>query len=161
MRTRPLPARLLACGALLGVLLTIGGCLNQNNDLSSTETEDRLRGIVERTADLLPDQEWRRSAGEPDEELCGENDRVRFTWSIVADPGTEHLRDAQRVRQKWDDLGMDVRLVEEPNPVVYATGAELERMYFSTGPGLYVIAGTSLCAAEDPHAVERRPTSAH
>ncbi len=161
MRTRPFPARLLACGALLGVVLTIGGCLSQSNELSPTETEDRLKSIVERTADLLPDQQWRRSAGEPDEEDCGANDRVRFSWSIVADPGTEHLRDAQRVRQEWDDLGMNVRLVEEPDPVVYATGAGLERMYFSTSPGLYVIAGTSLCVASEPRDTGHRPTFMH
>lgn len=70
------------------------------------------------------------------------------------------LGDAQRISERWQQLGTTVRLVERPHPVVFATGGGFQGMTFSTGPGRYYLTATSLCFEGDAADLESRPTLA-
>ncbi|MCW2164936.1 hypothetical protein B0I12_002071 [Microbacterium hydrothermale] len=51
---------------------------------------------------------------------------------------------------------MDVRVVESPSYVVYATGGPVEGLSFSTSPGDYYISGTSLCVPGDADEIRKQ-----
>jgi len=80
---------------------------------------------------------------------CGSDGTAEISHTVASQPGQDHLADARVIRDYWLSLGMEVRLVEDPIPVVYATGGPVRRMSFGTGPALYDISGTSLCGVGD------------
>lgn len=104
---------------------------------------------MDATAAQLPGHTWEHVGASPVAAPCDPDGNAETSATIGSQPGADHLADAEIIRDYWEGLGMEVRLVEEPIPVVYATGGPVERMSFGTGPALYDLSGTSLCAAGD------------
>lgn len=124
---------------------------------SSEEVEEQLVMTMVHTGERLPTREWQPQSGRPAPGPCGEKGKALFSWSLIAEPDESHLIDAETVRDYWKSLGMDVRLVKDPVPTVYARGGGFRSMSFSTAPGLYHLSGTSLCFAGDSAELEDRP----
>lgn len=116
--------------------------------MTPDEARDALVRITEDTAALLGNDGW-KSSSEPSVGPC-EYDEVDWSYRQSSPiPDADHLTNAQTVAEYWEGLGMTVRIDQTPDPVVYATGGDLHGISFSTGPGTYQIAGTSLCVPGD------------
>lgn len=76
--------------------------------------------------------------------------RWHYTYGYGAPaPDSDRGADAQIIADYWKSLGMQVRVVDTPVYVVYASGGPVAGLSFSTAPGDYYIAGTSLCVPGD------------
>lgn len=76
--------------------------------------------------------------------------RWHYTYGYGAlAPDSDRGADAQIIADYWKSLGMQVRVVDTPVYVVYASGGPVAGLSFSTAPGDYYIAGTSLCVPGD------------
>lgn len=146
---------LLACILPFGLTACDGADAKQQ---SSEEVEEQLVTTMVRTGERLPTREWQPQSGRPAPEPCGEKGKAQFSWSLIAEPDESHLTDAETVRDYWRSLGMNVRLVKDPVPTVYARGGGFTSMSFSPAPGLYHLSGTSLCFSGDSAELEGRPT---
>lgn len=138
---------------LIGVMIgTLTACAGSEEDqMSPEQAKDALVSTVEDSAALLDVSGWTWD-GAPEVGNCGQRsgDRVNYTYGYGAPPPDgNRAADAEKVADHWRSLGMDVRTVEEPVVVVYATGGPVQGLSFSTGPGDYHIAGTSLCVPGD------------
>lgn len=145
---------LLACILPIGLTACDGSDAKQQ---SSEEVEEQLVVTMVHTGERLPTREWQPQSGRPAPGPCGEKGKALFSWSLIAEPDESHLIDAETVRDYWKSLGMDVRLVKDPVPTVYARGGGFRSMSFSTAPGLYHLSGTSLCFPGDSAELEDRP----
>ena len=119
--------------------------------MSPEQARDALVSTVESSAKLLDAQGWTWD-GAPEVGNCGQQsgDRVNYTYGYGAPPpDSDRSADAHKVADYWRSLGMEVRIVDEPAVVVYATGGPVKGLSFSTAPGDYHIAGTSLCVPGD------------
>lgn len=113
------------------------------------EARDTLMKIAHDTASLLDITGWTADSA-PDVGGCDASiPSVNYGYGYSAQPGTDHLGDALKVAAYWKKLGMSVRVVKDPEPTVYATGGPIHGLAFSSAPGLYYIAGTSLCVPGD------------
>lgn len=142
------PVGIVAIGVVVLGLLT--GCSTPGGGTMDAETaRDQLVTVMNDTADRLGIEGWEPVGGVPSASSCGENG-AEFAYAIGVEPRQEHLADAKTVQEYWTSLGMDVRLVEDPVPAVFATGGPVTGLSFQTAPGLYGILGTSLCGEGDP-----------
>lgn len=141
---------LFGIGLLLMGALTLAGCdSGEGTTLTATQERDQLLKVVDETAAQLPGHIWNPVGASPVAAPCGSDGNAQTSHTVASQPGTDQLADAKTIRDYWRSLGMEVRLVETPIPVVYATGGPVQRMSFGTGPALYDISGTSLCAVGD------------
>ncbi len=152
---------LLTISALTTLALLLGGC-TQTDAASATafDAEKSLVSLMTDSAAQLPVGKWEPVGGRPAPGPCRGEDRARFSWSISAPRGTAPLADAKRIASYWSGLGMHTRLVEAPIPSVFATGGGVKGLSFVTGPSLYAVHGTSICADGESAALEDRPTVA-
>lgn len=148
-----LPARrVVAVVAALVLLAVVAGCaptVKKEAGMTPHEARDTLVKVVVDTAAILDVSGW-KDGGAPDVGRCdGAVPSVNYGYGYGTSPGDDHAGDAQKVAAYWKKLGMSVRLVNDPVPVVFATGGPVKGLSFSTAPGNYVIAGTSLCVPGD------------
>ncbi|MEV7875990.1 hypothetical protein [Microbacterium sp. NPDC089188] len=133
-------------------LLTVSGCaITGESKMDPDEARDALVSTVEESAAQLDVTGWARSHA-PEAGNCGSRSGQRANYSFVYGapaPVRDHEGDARRIAEYWRSLGMNVRLVESPEYVVYGSGGPVEGLSFSTGPGNYFIAGESLCVPGD------------
>jgi ABC-type transport system substrate-binding protein len=141
------------------VVLTSSSCAaSKENEMSPERARDALVSIVENSAQLLDVQGWTWD-GAPEVGNCGQQrgERVNYTYGYGAPPpDSDHAADAQKVADYWTSLGMEVRIVDKPAVVVYATGGPVKGLSFSTAPGDYHIAGTSLCVPGDADEIRQQ-----
>jgi hypothetical protein len=139
--------------ALVSAAVAVGvlsGCSSPEGEVpvNAETAREQLVAVMNDTADHLGIDGWEPVSGEPRASSC--DDGAKFAYAIAVDPRPEHLQDAQRVYDYWTSLGMEVRLVEEPAPTVFASGGTVRGLTFQTAPGLYAVTGTSLCGEGDP-----------
>lgn len=137
---------------LIVSLLVVSACgVSKEAEMSPHEARDALVSTVEKSAAQLDVEGWSRSHA-PEVGDCasrsGERANYSFTYGAPAPDGDPEA-DARKVADYWRSLGMEVRLVESPDYVVYGSGGPVEGLTFSTGPGNYFIAGESLCVPGD------------
>jgi ABC-type transport system substrate-binding protein len=117
--------------------------------MTPQEARDALVKIIVDTSAIVGVSGW-KDGGAPDVGSCDAGvPSVNYGYGYGTQPGTDHLGDAQKVAAYWEKLGMSVRVVTSPAPRVYSTGGPVQGLSFSTAPGNYVIAGTSLCVPGD------------
>lgn len=151
--------RPLLFSALAMLSLLLGSCAEPDVPPgNASEVEETLVSLMTDSAAQLPVGKWEPVGGRPAPGPCRGKDRARFSWSISAPRGTAPLADAKRIASFWSGLGMHTRLVEAPVPSVFATGGGVKGLSFVTGPSLYAVHGTSLCAEGDSADLEDRPT---
>lgn len=151
--------RRLSISALAMLSLLLGSCAEPDVAPSSaSEVEEALISLMTDAAAQLPVGKWEPVGGRPAPGPCPGDYRARFSWSISAPRGVDPLADAKRIASYWSGLGMRTRLVEAPIPSVFATGGGVQGASFVTGPSLYAMHGTSLCAEGDSADLEDRPT---
>ncbi|MGM1018925.1 MAG: hypothetical protein ACQEW8_15430 [Actinomycetota bacterium] len=107
--------------------------------------------FVEGTAELLGGEGWLPDHGAWAEGCTLPNgDRgASYGYALLAEQGTDFDADAQKVAEHWESLGMNVRVVEQGGPVVYATGGPVVRAAFGTGPTLYDVGAVAECVPGD------------
>ena len=150
--------RVVALGCVAVLAVGIAGCSVPEENVMDAETaRDQLVKVMTDTADHLGMAGWKPVGGAPSAARC--EGGAEFDYVIAVEPGTEHLADARKVMAYWESLGMKVRIVEEPDPAVFATGGPVNGLSFQTGPGLYGIAGTSLCGRGDARELNRSGTN--
>ncbi len=139
--------------------ISASGCAaGQASSLSPDQARGALVSTVENTSKILDVDGWTWD-GAPEVGNCGQRsgERVNYTYGYGAPPPDgDRAADAKKVANHWRSLGMDVRTVEKPMVVVYATGGPVEGLSFSTGPGDYHIAGTSLCVPGDAAEIRKQ-----
>src|SRR5690625_1808409 len=159
--TPPLTTRT-AAGVLV-CAATVAGCTsNPEETTNATYTIEQVRqdpiDVVTETTDLLPAEGWSSKAGEPWPGECSLEDGEEgayYAFTVYSDDRSEDLHaDAQLVAEHWENLGMDVRIVQEGvvSPRVYATGGPVRKASFNTndpGSGRYRVGATSWCAPSD------------
>ena len=130
--------------------------------MSPQEARDTLVSTIKDSAALLDIDGWNRD-GAAEVGNCGRTrgTDVNYTYGWGApQPGGDHFADAKTVSDYWESLGMTVRTVVTNNtPVVYATGGPTSGLRFSTAPGDYYIAGTSLCVPGDADELRNQETT--
>lgn len=136
--------------------IMLSGCaLARDVKLNPSEARDALTRTIEDTAAQLDVPGWNRDHA-PEVGDCGEQ-RANYTYGFGAPaPNSDHAADARIVADYWRSLGMEVRVVEDPLYVVYATGGPVEGLSFSTAPGDYYIAGESLCVPGDADEIRKQ-----
>ena len=141
----------------VGVTLCIAGisasgcATGQAASLSPDQARDALVSTVENTSKILDVEGWTWD-GAPEVGNCGQRrgERANYTYGYGAPaPDSDREADANIVADYWTSLGMQVRVVDTPLYVVYASGGPVSGLSFSTAPGDYYIAGTSLCVPGD------------
>lgn len=136
------------------VLVSLSACSPAEKEaaMKPHDARDALTKIITDTSAILDVSGW-KELGPPDVQPCDASgaDGAKYAYSYATDPGSDHLGDTKKVAAYWEKLGMSVRVVEEPDPVVYATGGPIQALSFSSAPGLYSIDGTSLCVPGDVH----------
>lgn len=141
------------------ILMCTPGCSSHGaSERTTAEVESLLISTISDTAPIAASTDWRMNSGRPAPAPCGGQTVTKFAWSITTDRGHDPENDARRVYEYWTRLGMKTRLVEKPIPAVYARGGNIRTVAFSTGPALYSISGTSLCAPGNSVELENRPT---
>lgn len=159
MRIVTVSGRLSVGVALPIVALSVSGCAaGQADSLSPVQARDALLSTVENTSQILDNDGWTWD-GAPEVGNCGQRrgERVNYTYGYGAPPPDgDRAADAKKGADHWRSLGMDVRTVEKPVVVVYATGGSVDGLSFSTGPGDYHIAGTSLCVPGDAAEIRKQ-----
>jgi hypothetical protein len=134
------------------MLAAVAGCTPTKKEAGMTphEARDRLMEVVKDTSAVLDVSGW-KDDGAADVQPCAADgsEGAKYAYGYSAQPGADHLGDALKVAAHWEKLGMSVRVVREPDPSVYATGGPVQGLAFSSAPGLYYIAGTSLCVPGD------------
>ncbi|MFF7683551.1 hypothetical protein ACFZA2_12415 [Microbacterium sp. NPDC007973] len=145
------PRWMTSAAAVLGLTLLLASCAAPADE-SPVSARERLTSTIEESAAILGQVEW-AEVGPADVGNCGDQpgERVNYNYWYNADPQPErdHAADARKMAEHWTALGMDVRVVESPSYVVYATGGPVEGLSFSTAPGNYYITGTSRCVPGD------------
>ena len=139
--------------AVLGTMTACAG--SKEEEVSPEQARDALVSTVEDSAALLNVSGWTWD-GAPEVGNCGQSrgERVNYTYGYGAPPPDgDRASDAEKVADYWRSLGMEVRVVDEPLIVVYAKGGPVGGLSFSTAPGDYHIAGTSLCVPGDAKAI--------
>lgn len=137
--------------ALIAAVLLAGCTPNakENPAVTPHEARDALVKTIHDTAARLAVEGWNEDSA-PDVAACDAAEpSVEYGYGYGAPSGTEHLADAEKVAAYWKTLGMSVRIVTEPDPVVFGTGGPVKAVSFSTAPGDYYIDGTSLCVSGD------------
>lgn len=79
---------------------------------------------------------------------CDGDDQGRFVyWYAAPVPPAAHDRaaDVAAVSRFWSARGLDVRTTSGSNPAVYAQSADITSVSFTTGPGSYIVSGTTRC----------------
>lgn len=149
---------IISATALLGLNVALAACAS-SADVSPQTAREQLTTTIEESAAILGGVEWAEVAP-ADGGNCGDQpgQRVNYNYWYSAAPqtGRDHAADAQRMAEHWRKLGMDVRVVESPSYVVYATGGPVEGLSFSTSPGDYYISGTSLCVPGDADEIRKQ-----
>lgn len=135
--------------ALAGAVILASCSAGKGSAVTASQERDRLLQVVSDTAAQLPGHAWEAVGASPVAAPCGSDGTAETSHTVASQPGEDHLTDARVIRDYWVSLGMEVRLVEDPIPVVYATGGPVQRMSFGTGPALYDISGTSHCGVGD------------
>lgn len=153
-------SRFLFCALLAApVFLCASGCSSSGaSERTTAEVESLLISTISDTAPIAASTDWKLNSGRPAPTPCGDQAVTKFAWSITTDRGHDPETDARQVYEYWTGLGMKTRLVEKPIPAVYARGGNIRTVAFSTGPALYSISGTSLCAPGNSVELEERPT---
>ncbi len=132
----------------IAVLAVTGGLLTAcqpGETMTPHEARDQLVTTIEDTGALLDVPGWKRDFS-PRIQECDGGNGVKYGYSYSSPPPDgDHLADANTVADYWDSLGMTVRIDTSSDPVVFATGGPVTGLSFGTGPGLYYIAGSSLC----------------
>jgi len=126
--------------------------------MSPEQARDALVSTVEESASLLNVRGWTWD-GAPEVGNCGQRsgERVNYTYGYGAPPPDgDRAADAQKIADYWRSLGMEVRVVDKPLIVVYASGGPVGGLSFSTAPGDYHIAGTSLCVPGDASEIRKQ-----
>lgn len=136
----------------LAAAVLLAGCTpdaKENPAATPHEARDALVKTIHDTAARLAVEGWNEDSA-PDVARCDAAEpSVAYGYGYGAPSGTEHLADAEKVAAYWKTLGMSVRVVTEPDPVVFGTGGPVKALSFSTAPGDYYIDGTSLCVPGD------------
>ena len=149
-------AGLSVAAAMLGTVAACAGA--EGDDMSPEQARDALVRTVEDSAALLDVSGWTWD-GAPEVGNCGQSrgERVDYSYGYGAPrPDNDNAADAQKIADYWRTLGMEVRVVDEPLIVVYATGGPVGGLSFSTAPGDYHIAGTSLCVPGNADDIRKR-----
>lgn len=119
--------------------------------MTPAEARDALITTIEDSAAQLDVVGWHRDHA-PEVGDCGgqQGERADYAYGYGAPaPDSDRGADAKIIADYWTSLGMQVRVVETPVYVVYASGGPVAGLSFSTAPGDYYIAGTSLCVPGD------------
>ena len=115
------------------------------------EARDTLVATIRDTAALIDGPDWAETS-EPAAQECAaggaRGTKYGYTYSAPR-PDRDRLADVEKVAEYWKSLGMDVRILPE-RPAVYGAGGPVQNISFSTDPGDYGIAATSLCGLGDP-----------
>lgn len=126
--------------------------------MTTDQARDALVTTIENSASKIDVVGWNRdSAAEVGN--CGSHrgERVNYMYGYGAPaPDNDRAADALIIADYWRSLGMQVRVVESPAYVVYATGGPVQGLSFSTAPGDYYIAGTSLCVPGDADEIRKQ-----
>lgn len=115
--------------------------------MAPEDARDVLVSIIQDTAAKLSVSGWNED-GAPGIQSCDASRAggVKFGYGYGApQPDGDHLADAETVADYWGSLGMTVRIDTTSEPVVFGEGGQVQGLRFSTAPGDYYIAGTSLC----------------
>lgn len=152
-------ARVIAAFMVANLTLVVSACATTEEDeMSPGEARDALIGTVRESAARLSLDGW-TSSHAPEVGDCGarSGERVNYSFTFgVPAPDRDHEGAARAMADHWRSLGMQVRLVESPSYVVYGSGGPVEGLTFSTGPGNYYIAGTSLCVPGDADEIRKQ-----
>ncbi|MDU0347149.1 hypothetical protein RWH44_15725 [Microbacterium sp. KSW2-29] len=148
----------IGAAAMLGLTLALASCASPA-DVSPQSAREKLTSTIEESAAILGELDWAEVAP-ADGGHCGDQpgERVDYNYWYNAppQPQRDHEADARKMADHWTALGMDVRIVESPSHVVYATGGPVAGLSFSTAPGNYYIAGTSLCVPGDADEIRKQ-----
>jgi predicted small lipoprotein YifL len=133
--------------AALVIATTIAGCGTKGEtQMTSDEARNALQSLIQETARHVRDETWNEVVGPPYSSSCGEEGRVKFSYSVNYSIGADPKADAEKVAEYWSGLGMKVRVSDGPILVVYGSGGPVSVVSFGTGPSLYDISGTSRCS---------------
>lgn len=153
--SRPVLAMVLGALVLISPI-TLAGCAQSKEDsMTPAEARDALVSTIEDSAAQLNVAGWHRDHA-PEVGDCGnqQGQRVNYSYGYGAPaPDSDRGADAKVIADYWRSLGMQVRVVDTPLYVVYASGGTVAGLSFSTAPGDYYIAGTSLCVPGDAKAI--------
>lgn len=133
--------------ASVALALSLAACAtNMGDEMTPQESREAFVALVKDTASLVAPEGW-AELGEPGWSSCsaGGGEGASTDWSYARDPLTDHEAIAKKVADYWESLGMQVRVVTEPNYSVYATGGVADAVAFHTAPGLYAISGSARC----------------
>ncbi len=139
-----------AAAVLVGSILSC--CeVTPTSSLSPADARDGLVKTIEDSAAKLDARRWSRDHAPEVGDCDGQQgERANYTYGYGAPaPDGDRGADAKIIADYWTSLGMQVRVVDTPMYVVYASGGPVEGLSFSTAPGDYYIAGTSLCVPGD------------
>lgn len=155
--------------ALVGLVMgmTVSACAEKepNTTMSETTTpeqtvsaregRDRVVELVINTTKQLDVTGWWPRNGVAGAQECAFGKGVEganYSYDHWAPQGTEHVKDAQRVAEYWESLGMTVRTVNPTtHPVVFAEGGPVLRAEFDTDAAdqSYSIGATAPCSPGD------------
>lgn len=154
------PVLLPALGVLVALsLVGLPGCAQLKEDkMTPTEARDALVTTIEDSAAKLDATGWNRDHAPEVGDCDGQQgERANFTYGYGAPaPDSDRGADAKIIADYWTSLGMQVRVVDTPLNVVYASGGPVAGLSFSTAPGDYYIAGTSLCVPGDAAEIRKQ-----
>lgn len=141
--------RLVAGIVTVGLVSVVTACA-QGESMSPQESRDKLVTLINDTAALISSEGWDETGAPIGSCSSGSGEGVNASWGLAREPMADHLGDAQKVAEFWKSKGLDVQLQTEPTIVVFAGGAGINAISFSTEPGLYAIDGSSLCVPGTP-----------
>lgn len=136
--------RVMAAIGALAFVSVVTACV-QGESMTPQESRDKLVALINDTAALLSSDDWDTASAPIKSCSSGSGEGVMASWGLRREPLSDHLGDAQKVAEFWESKGLDVELQREPRIAVYAGGAGINAVSFSTEPGLYAIDGSSLC----------------
>lgn len=133
------------------VALSLTACgSNAGDEMTPKESREAFLTLVKDTATVVAPDGW-AEIGPPGWSSCSADgaEGASTDWAYGREPLTDHAANAQKVADYWESLGMQVRIVSEPNYSVYATGGATDAIAFHTAPGLYGISGSARCVPGD------------
>ena len=120
--------------------------------MSAEHVRDQLVSTTQDAAALVDVDGWAVDTG-PLARSCEEEGKSKFIYAYTAPQQPEErdrAADVQAVSDLWESRGFSVSTSGNARTLtVYAKSDDVTSISFSTGPGLYVISGTTRCVDGD------------
>ena len=157
---------LTAAASALMMGMTITACAEKepSTAISAREGRDRAVELVFNTTKQLDVTGWWPRNGVAWAQECTPRSRglehatSSYSYDRWAPQGTDHIRDAKRVAEYWESLGMTVRTINPTtHPTVFAEGGPVARAEFDTAAAdqSYSVGATAPCSPGDSVALNK------